>query len=56
MAYEDWTLRLDPSNYNSELEFMLNEGVITYSDCKQAFKSGEMTADEFSYCIDFFDK
>ena len=56
IAYEDWILGRDPRNYDTELEFLLSEGVITYADCKEAFNSGDMTADEFNYCIDFFDK
>ena len=56
MALEDNFLRLDPLNYNSELEELLFNGAFSFDDCKKLYENKKMSTDDFAYCKDFFNE
>lgn len=56
MASEDNFLRLDPLNYDSELEELLFNGSFSFDDCKKLYKNKKMSTDDFAYCKEFFNE
>lgn len=42
MALEDNFLNKDPQNYQTELEFLLNSGSLSFDDCEALFGSKKL--------------
>lgn len=56
MALEDNFLNNDPQNYQTELEFLLNSGSLSFDDCEALFGSKKITKEDFEYCKEFFEE
>lgn len=53
MASEDNFLRLDPSNYSTEFEYVLSTIGFTAKELVKLFKSGQITAEEYMYGMEY---
>lgn len=49
MALEDSFLRLDPQNYNTELESLLATSSLSLADCKALYQNGKISKEELEY-------
>lgn len=47
-------LRLDPSNYNTELEYLLDNDIFNFEDYKEFFESGKMSKEDFEIVKDYY--
>lgn len=54
MAYEDNFLRLDPHNYDTELESLLATSSLSLDDCETLFQNGKISKEDFEYAKDWF--
>ena len=54
MGLEDNFLRLDPYNYDTEIEYLLGEGIFNYDDCVALYENEMLSEEEFQYCKEFF--
>lgn len=48
-------LKLDPSNYNIELEYLLDNDIFKLEDYKEFFESGKMSKEDFEVVKDFYE-
>ena len=55
MGSEDNFLRLDPYNYDTELESLLATSSLSLDDCESLYCNGKITKEDFEYCKDWFD-
>lgn len=55
MALEDEFLRLDPQNYNTELESLLATSSLSLDDCEALYKNGKMSKEELDYARGWFE-
>lgn len=55
MASEDNFLRLDSPNYQTELEFLLNSGSLSFDDCEALFESKKISEEDFELCKEYFE-
>lgn len=49
-------LKLDPNNYNTELEYLLDNDIYTFEDYKEFFESGKMSKEDFEIVKDWFNE
>lgn len=56
MALEDNFLNKDPQNYQTELEFLLNSGSLSFDDCEALYNSKKITKEDFEYCKEYFEE
>ncbi len=56
MASEDNFLNLDPFNYNTELECLLDSSLLTFGDCEALYNSKKISKEDFEYCKEVFKK
>ena len=47
-------LKLDTNNYNSELEYLLDNHIFEFEDYKSFFDSGKITKEDFEKVKDFY--
>ena len=47
-------LKLDPNNYNSELEYLLDSDIYTFQDYQKFFESGKMSKEDFEIVKDYY--
>ena len=47
-------LKLDPKNYNSELEYLLDNDIFNFEDYKEFFESGKMSKEDFERVKDYY--
>lgn len=45
-------LRLDPNNYNTELEYLLDNDIFKFEDYKEFYTSGKMSKEDFEIVKD----
>ena len=50
----EYFLRLDPNNYNSELEYLLDNDIFKLEDYKEFFESGKITKEDFEKVKDYY--
>lgn len=55
MASEDNFLKLDPHNYNTELESLLAASSLSLDDCEALYQNNKMSKEDFEYCKDWFE-
>lgn len=55
MALEDNFLRLDPNNYDTELESLLATSSLSLGDYEVLHQNNKMSIEEFEYCKDWFE-
>lgn len=55
MASEDNFLRLDPLNYDTELESLLATSSLSLDDCKSLYQNGKMSKEELEYARGWFE-
>lgn len=55
MALEDEFLRLDPQNYNTELESLLATSSLSLDDCEALYKNGKISKEELDYARGWFE-
>ena len=55
MASEDIFLRLDPNDYDTELESLLATSSLYLDDCESLYHNGKITKEDFEYCKEWFD-
>lgn len=53
MASEDNFLNLDPYNYSTEFEYALNTIGFTAKELVNLFKTGQITAEEYMYGMEY---
>ncbi len=49
MASEDNFLRLDYSNYDTELESLLATSSLSLDDCQALYENGDLSEEDFEY-------
>lgn len=47
-------LKLDPNNYNTELDYLLDNEIYTFEDYKEFYTSGKMSKEYFEIVKDFY--
>ena len=47
-------LKLDPNNYNTELDYLLDNEIYTFEDYKEFFESGKMSKEDFETVKDYY--
>lgn len=55
MALEDEFLRLDPQNYDTELESLLATSSLSLDDCEALYQNGKMSKEELDYAKGWFE-
>ena len=55
MASEDNFLRLDPLNYDTELESLLATSSLSLDDCEVLYQNGKMSEEDIKYARDWFE-
>lgn len=55
MASEDNFLNSDPFNYDTELEYLLGSGSLSFDDCEALFESKKMSKEDFELCKEYFE-
>lgn len=55
MASEDNFLNLDPSNYNTELEWLLALGSFSFEDYRGLYQNGKISKEDFELCKEYFE-
>ena len=55
MALEDNFLRLDPLNYDTELESLLAASSLSLDDCEALYQNGKMSKEELDYARGWFE-
>ena len=55
MALEDEFLRLDPLNYNTELESLLAASSLSLDACEALYKNGKISKEELEYAKGWFE-
>ena len=47
-------LKLDPNNYNTELEYLLDNDIFNFEDYKEFYTSGKISKEDFETVKDFY--
>lgn len=55
MGSEDNFLRLDPINYDTELESLLATSSLSLDDCEALYQNGKMSEEDIKYARDWFE-
>ena len=55
MASEDNFLRLDPLNYDTELESLLATSSLSLDDCEALYQNGKMSEEDIKYARNWFE-
>ena len=55
MGSEDNFLRLDPYNYDTELESLLATSSLSLDDCEALYQNGKMSEKDIEYVRDWFE-
>mgnify|MGYP005756924631 CR=1 FL=1 len=55
MASEDNFLRLDPNDYDTELESLLATSSLSLDDCEALYQNGKMSEEDIKYARDWFE-
>lgn len=55
MGREDNFLRLDPYNYDAELESLLATSSLSLDDCEALYQNGKMSKEELEYARGWFE-
>lgn len=55
MGREDNFLRLDPYNYDTELESLLATSSLSLDDCEALYQNGKMSEEDIKYARDWFE-
>ena len=55
MASEDNFLRLDPFNYDTEIEWLVATDSISLDDCEALYQNGQMSQADYEYAKDWFE-
>lgn len=55
MASEDNFLRLDPNDYDTELESLLATSSFSLGDCESLYQDGKMSEEDIKYARDWFE-
>lgn len=55
MGCEDNFLRLDPLNYDTELESLLATSSLSLDDCEALYQNGKMSEEDIKYARDWFE-
>ena len=51
----EYFLKLDPNNYDTELDYLLDNNIFEFDDYKSFFESGKMSKEEFEKVKDFYE-
>ena len=50
----EYFLKLDPNNYDTELDYLLDNRIFEFEDYKSFFESGKMGKEDFEKVKDFY--
>ena len=50
----EYFLKLDPNNYDTEVDYLLDNRIFEFDDYKSFFESGEMSKEDFEKVKDFY--
>ena len=50
----EYFLKLDPNNYDTEVDYLLDNRIFEFDDYKSFFESGEMSKEDFEIVKDFY--
>ena len=50
----EYFLRLDPNNYNTELEYLLDNDIFKFEYYKEFFESGKMSKEDFEIVKEWY--
>jgi 5-methylcytosine-specific restriction endonuclease McrBC GTP-binding regulatory subunit McrB len=48
-------LKLDPNNYNTELEYLLDNEIFKFEDYKEFYTSGKMSKEDFERVKEYYE-
>lgn len=51
----EYFLNLDPYNYDTKLDYLLNNNIFEFEEYKEFFKTGKMSKEEFEKVKDFYE-
>lgn len=51
----EYFLKLDPNNYDTELDYLLDNRIFEFKDYKSFFESGKMSKEDFEKVKDFYE-
>ena len=47
-------LKLDPNNYDTELDYLLDNGIFSFDEFKSLYQEGKITNEDFEKVKDFY--
>ena len=47
-------LKLDPNNYDTEFDYLLNNGIFSFDEFKSLYQEGKITNEDFEKVKDFY--
>ena len=50
----EYFLKLDPNNYDTELDYLLDNRIFEFEDYKSFFENGKMSKKDFEKVKDFY--
>ena len=50
----EYFLRLDPYNYDTEIDYLLDNKIFSFEEFKNLYQNGEISKDEFEQVKDFY--
>ena len=50
----EYFLKLDPNNYDTELDYLLDNNIFEFDDYKSFFENGKMSKEDFEKVKDFY--
>lgn len=50
----EYFLRLDPYNYDTEIDYLLDNEIFSFEEFKSLYQNGEISKDEFEKVKDFY--
>ena len=50
----EYFLKLDPNNYDTELDYLLDNSIFEFEDYKSFFENGKISKEDFEKVKDFY--
>lgn len=50
----EYFLKLDPNNYDTELDYLLDNNIFEFDDYKSFFENGKISKEDFEKVKDFY--
>ena len=50
----EYFLKLGPNNYDTELDYLLNNGIFSFDEFKSLYQEGKLSKEDFEKVKDFY--